>query len=150
MARTMRSLSFILNLRSKIWQRLRPARVTNRPSQQGYAVKQCPLGTHLEAPSGCLPQDLQANNLSPTGMGKCSLRLHKSTHLERQLISPLFALSLPLCPAIGELEVGMRIQEVTALGRYPMCTSDSMTLLRWADWCTAVLTPCNLDDVTQS
>ena len=33
------------------------------PFWQGFAINTVSRGTHLEAPSGCLPQDLQANLL---------------------------------------------------------------------------------------
>ncbi len=47
--------------------------------------------------------------------------LCESTHLERQLASPLFALSLIICTALGELEVGMKILAVIVLRRHQMC-----------------------------
>ncbi len=52
-----------------------------------------------------------------------SMLLCESTHLERQLISPLFALSLTLYPALGELEVGLKTLLVLALRRLQVCLS---------------------------
>jgi hypothetical protein len=50
-----------------------------------------------------------------------SMLLCKNTHLERQLVSTLFALSLTLCPLLGELEDGMKILVVVALRRLQVC-----------------------------
>ncbi len=50
-----------------------------------------------------------------------SMLLCESTHLECQLISPLFALSLTLFPDLGELEVGLEILLVAALFCLQVC-----------------------------
>lgn len=80
------------------------------------------LGLHMSYVRLCFAQQDDHSKLRwATWSWPSSMQLCESTHLERQLVSPLFALSLTLCIAIGELEVGMEIMVDTALWCLQVC-----------------------------